>query len=110
MHGCGIDAADARNAFRKVKAHRSRTQAATSGEPMRHWLGNGVVDRLAKRGCRLRGGRKTIDEAAERVTAARERHKVMLQALAAGIAAWFATEGKKPKPRTTDAVVTGARS
>ena len=95
-----INSENAVEIFQKVKAHRSRTQAADAGGPLRHWIGNHIVDRLAKQGCSLLGGRAALDETARRIADARYEHKAVLRGLAAGIGAWFAAEGKRPKKRT----------
>ena len=57
----------------KVKAHRTRAQAtreASNEEPMRHWLGNTIVDKGAKDAARLHGvhpNSKTSKEVDERL-------------------------------------------
>ena len=91
----GIVGAACAEAFVKMKAHQSRKAAAACLEhgPMRHWLGNHLVDRQAKQTCQLLGGRRTLAESAE---AAAQRHSDILRALAVGIAALFSTLPKRP--------------
>ena len=87
----GIRNRDLLASFVKVKAHRSKACAAAAAgaepnqQPLRHWLGNALVDRSAKTGATLTDRRDDVGLAARSDAHAR----AALSGLAFGVAAWF---------------------